>query len=178
MNERPSYVEQTWAPAWVLVLLWVSCLVGAVTLIYGTYVQGSLGHPFGQEPAPTWLLGGSAALCFFIPLAITLIACRLEVEIRRDSMHVAFGPVRLIRRTLGYDEITSIEAVTYRPIRDFGGWGIRFRPGKTAWTVRGNRAVRLTLASGKDFYIGSRFPHRLAERIQVAKRLRESGNSP
>ncbi len=178
MNERPSYVEQTWAPAWVLLLIWVSCLVGAVTLLYGTYVQGSLGQPFGQEPAPTWLLAGSAAVCFVIPLAITFFASRLEVEIRRDSMLAAFGPVRLLRRTIGYDEIASIEAVTYRPIRDFGGWGIRFRPGKTAWIVRGNRAVRLSLANEKDFYIGSRFPHRLAERIQVAKRLRESKNSP
>ena len=171
MNERPSYVEQTWAPAWVLVLLWVSCLVGAGGILWGWSAESGSGS---ASPPPAWLMGSSTVLLIAIPIFITAAASRLEVEVWRDVLRVAFGPLRVLRRTIPFENIESIEAVTYRPIRDFGGWGIRFRPGRTAWTVRGNRAVRLTLADGKEFFIGSRFPHRLAERIQVAQRLQQS----
>lgn len=174
MNERPAYVERTWAPAWVLILLWVSCLVGAGGIIWGWYTEAAAGPGLGTNPAPTWLLMSSAGLCVVIPVFISAAASRLEVEVWADALRVAFGPVRILRKVVPYENIESVEAVTYRPIRDFGGWGVRFRPGRTAWTVRGNRAARLTLDGGKEFFIGSRFPHRLTERIQVAQRLRES----
>lgn len=174
MNERPSYVERTWAPAWVLILLWVSCLVGAGALIWGWYAEATTGTGLGESPAPAWLMASSAGVCLVIPILVSAAASRLEVEVWQDAVRVAFGPLRVLRRTISYDEMGAVEAVTYRPIRDFGGWGVRFRPGRTAWTVRGNRAVRLSLSTGKAFFIGSRFPHRLAERIQVAKQLRAS----
>ena len=173
MPERAVYVERTWAPAWVLILIWAACLVGMVSMIYGAYTQAVLGRPFGNDPGPTWLLVGSSVIFLLIPTLITLLGSRLDVEVWRDRVIVAFGPLRAIRRSVPYEEIEEIEAVTYRPIRDFGGWGIRFRPGRTAWTVRGNKAVRLRLDSGRDFYVGSRFPHRLAERIEVAQQFHE-----
>jgi hypothetical protein len=58
----------------------------------------------------------------------------------------------------------------YRPLREFGGWGIRPRGGKTAWTIRGNQAVKVTLHGGKEVYVGSLFPQRLEERIRTAMR--------
>lgn len=174
MPERAVYVERTWAPAWVLILIWGACLVGMASMVYGAYTRAVLGRPFGSDSGPTWLLVAGPALFLLIPILITLLGSRLDVEVWQDRLVVAFGPVGLIRRSIDYGEILAIEAVTYRPIRDFGGWGIRFRPGRTAWTVRGNKAVRLRLDSGKDFYLGSRFPHRLAERIHVAQQLHES----
>ena len=36
--------------------------------------------------------------------------------------------------------------------------------------VRGNQAVAVTLRSGKEVYVGSRFPQRLAGRIEAAMR--------
>jgi len=170
MPDRPSYHERTWAPPWVLILLWGACLVDAGSLIYGIWPQESLGHPFGDEPAPTWVLGATAAVCLVVPTAVTLLFTRLDVEVWPREMRASFGPLPMIRRSVPYGQVEAVTAVTYRPIRDFGGWGIRFRPGKTAWTVRGNRAVRLDLESGRAFYVGSRFPHRLAERIRSARR--------
>ena len=177
MPERAVYVERTWAPGWVLILIWGACLLGMASMIYGAYTQAVLGRPFGNSPGPTWILVGSSGFFLLIPTLVTLLGSRLDVEVWRTRVIVAFGPLRVIRRSIRYGEILEIEAVAYRPIRDFGGWGIRFRPGRTAWSVRGNKAVRLRLDSGKDFYVGSRFPHRLAERIHVAQQLQESRRS-
>ena len=59
--------------------------------------------------------------------------------------------------------IRSIEVVTYRPIADYGFWGIRTgRDGERALIARGNRGVRLELADGTRLLIGSQRPEALA----------------
>ena len=52
-------------------------------------------------------------------------------EIRGDGLYVRFI-------LFGFNETESAEATKYRPIRDFGGWGIRYgRTGK-AYNVSSN----------------------------------------
>ena len=63
-----------------------------------------------------------------------------------------------------------MRGLTYRPLLEFGGWGIRWRPGRTAWSIRGNQAAAVTLKSGKQIYVGSQHPQRLAGAIQAAMR--------
>ncbi len=56
----------------------------------------------------------------------------------------------------------AAEAVTYSPLGDFGGWGIRMGGNKKkAWTVKGNRALVLELKDGTRFYLGSEKPERI-----------------
>ena len=160
--DAPVYSEKTPAPAWILVILWGSVAVVVVT------VNASL-ETLSQEDGRTLASWTTAGLVTFAS-AVTLLFARLDVDVHVDRVVVAFGPARLVKRTISLDDVTEVMAVTYRPIRDFGGWGLRYRPGKTAWTTRGNRAVRLTLVTGKEVYLGSRFPHRLAERIHTARR--------
>lgn len=52
-------------------------------------------------------------------------------------------------------EIAAAEAVTYRPLRDFGGWGLRYGALGKIYNAKGNEAVRLTFTSGRILHIGS-----------------------
>jgi len=151
------YRERTWAPPWVLALLWTACLAAAVA---------TAGDLLGSEPtyAGIAILG----LTLVFPALVALLFARLDVEVRADHVHIAFGPVQLFRKRIVVTHIESVRSLTYRPIRDFGGWGIRPRGSRTAWTIRGNRAVKVTLRSGKQVYVGSRYPQRLEERIRSA----------
>jgi hypothetical protein len=97
----------------------------------------------------------------------------LEAEIHQDGIRVRWGPFGLIQKFLPFETITKAEAVTYSPLMEFGGWGIRFRGKKRAWTVRGNRAVRMELTSGKIFYLGSDRPERIAEWIRRTERKKD-----
>jgi hypothetical protein len=71
---------------------------------------------------------------------------------------------------MALEEIVSAELVTFRPIRDFGGWGIRHGGGGWAYTVRGNRGVRLTLQYGSPLLIGSQNAEDLYQAIERARR--------
>jgi hypothetical protein len=57
---------------------------------------------------------------------------------------------------------------TYRPIRDYGGWGIRYGRGGKAYNVSGNRGVMLELSDGQKLLIGSQRPEELANAINLA----------
>jgi hypothetical protein len=73
-------------------------------------------------------------------------------------------------RTIAPAQIARWEARTYRPIRDYGGWGVRFGPRGRAYNVSGNRGVEITLANGKRVLVGSQRADDLAAAIaRIAK---------
>ncbi len=160
------YRERTWAPAWVVVILLTACLAAAGAVAYELYKSG----PGGDGSMS--MLGAVAAMAASLGLPILLgtLFARLDVEVQADQVYIAFGPIHLCRKRIPFSEIEAVRGLTYRPLREFGGWGIRPRGGKTAWTIRGNQAVKVTLSSGKDVYVGSLFPQRLEERIRTAMR--------
>lgn len=165
--DRSFYSERTWAPPWFWVLIWGACLLGAGFALHELYAEstGQVAAGTAQRPSAVSLVLVSGFLLVF-PTFLTLASSCLDVEVRTGHLFVAFGPLHLIRKRIPYAAVEAVEAVTYRPIVEFGGWGLRFRRGKTAWSIRGNQAARITLSSGKQVYVGSRFPQRLAERVR------------
>ena len=155
-RRHAAYRERTWAPAWVWILIWGACLAAA----------GATVHSAGRDPMSTTALVLTLGAVLLFPLLMSALFLCLDVEVRADRLFIAFGPLHLVRKRIAYRDMESVEAVTYRPIREFGGWGIRPMGRKTAWTIRGNKAVRIVLRSDKQVYVGSRFPHRLAGRIK------------
>lgn len=101
---------------------------------------------------------GLAALALFFGMA--------SMETRVDDQGVSVRSLYFIRRRFDTGTIRSAEAITYRPLRDYGGWGLRYG-GRKGWAlnVSGNRGVVLHLSTGKDFMIGSQRPDDLAAAI-------------
>ncbi len=94
--------------------------------------------------------------------------CRLIVEVRDDGVYVRFTPFQRRFRGFPAEEIVGAAARTYRPLRDYGGWGIRLAPGgRRAYTVAGNRGCELVLADGRRIMLGSRDPERLEGAIRA-----------
>ncbi len=170
-DDRVHYREQTWAPLWVIALVWGACLAGVigtlVPLMKGVEILGRYDEGMSWS---TFLPLLSVGVVLLVVLALTVAFMRLDVEVRSNHIFIAFGPVHLIRKRIHLSDIESVRGLTYRPLVEFGGWGIRWRPGRTAWTIRGNQAAAITLASGKQIYVGSEHPQRLAGAIQTAMR--------
>ena len=131
--------RQTWI--WLLIVL----LVGITW--YGFLQQIALGKPFGGNPAPDlmmWIFW----IVFGVGLPLLFYFVKLIVEVKEDGIHIRFFPLH--SRTILFKNLRSYEVRQYRPILDYGGWGIRWRPGKGwAYNVSGNRGVQLELLNGK-----------------------------
>jgi hypothetical protein len=101
-----------------------------------------------------------------VPLLFAL--ARLTVEVLADRVEIRYRP--FIRRTILLDAVVAAEAVTYHPVRDYGGWGIKgWSRRKVAYHVRGDRGALLTLADGRTVLLGSQRPDDLVAAVRKGR---------
>ena len=140
---------------------WFPQFVGA--LLGGAAVAAAVSVAAARSLAPLWvrrLLAGAGGL-----LALGGAFTPMRTTVTREGVTVTFGLPGWIRFHIAADEIRGVEAVTYRPLAEFGGWGIRFGAGGTrAYTARGNRGVRIR-TDRRAFLIGSQRPDELADAL-------------
>lgn len=121
----------------------------------------------GRHEDPMWLLV-VVAVAFGIGLPLLVWFLRLTVEVRDDRVEVHYRP--FTRRTIALADVVSVAAVTYRPVREYGGWGVKgWSRRKLAYNVSGNRGVLLTLVDGRTVLLGSRRPDELAAALETAR---------
>jgi hypothetical protein len=121
----------------------------------------SLQAPEGQ--AVPWVVLG-----IILATALLLYSMRLSVQVDAEAIRIRFFP--LWKKTIPLAEVVRWEARTYRPLLEYGGWGIRYTLGKGwAYNVRGNRGVQLELTNGQRILIGSQRAEELAGAIGEAE---------
>lgn len=109
-------------------------------------------------------LSGTLVL-FAVGLAIPafILFIRLQVTVTERAVLVSYRP--FTRRQISFDEIAGATPRTYRPVREYGGWGLRGTRKNRAYTVDGDQGVYLELRDGRTVLIGSRRPRELAAAI-------------
>jgi hypothetical protein len=156
---------------WLLILPLCSGMIG----FFGWAMVEQLVHdrPVGDQPMSDSLLAitGPAFILFGAGLLWLMWTARLVTEVRDDGIHIRFLPFNRDFHGFRWEEIAAFEACTYRPILDYGGWGIRFGSGGKAYNVSGNRGLRLDLVGGRPTHvlIGSQRLEELAMAVESAK---------
>lgn len=85
----------------------------------------------------------------------------------RHEVVVRMGLFRIPILRISLDSILSAEIMEFRPLMDFGGWGIRFGKNKTTgYFMSGKQGVLVTTNIGKKYLLGSDTPERLVQVIQ------------
>jgi hypothetical protein len=104
-------------------------------------------------------------------LVVIILLLHMTTEVTPSDLRVWFGWLPTYRRSVPVESIRSVEVVTYRPIAEYGFWGIRSgRDGERALIARGNRGVRLELTDGSKLLIGSQKPELLAAALDRSLR--------
>jgi hypothetical protein len=129
------------------------------------------------------LLGGIALLLFGLgpdswpglgvigAVAVFLYALRLETEVRTDGIYLKMWPIHRSFRQVSWPEIERYEAREYSPLREFGGWGIRWMPGKIAYNVRGDQGVWIERKDDRAILIGSQKADTFVDAIEKAHEM-------
>ena len=134
MDQEPAYREmQRFRQRW----LWI--LLGGIALLM--LVLGPI----------SWL-----GLVIIGVVAAFLYSLRLETEVRADGIYLKMWPIHRSYRRIAWSDIEQYESRTYSPLRDFGGWGIRWAPGKIAYNVRGNQGIWFERTNRRSVLVGSR----------------------
>ncbi len=117
---------------------WLWALLGGTALIMLV---------FGPVSWPGLVIVGAVAAFVY--------SLRLETEVRSDGIYFKMWPLHRSFRRITWSEIDQYEARTYRHLREFGGWGIRWAPGKRAYNVSGNRGVWIQRTNASGVLVGS-----------------------
>ncbi len=157
-SNEPIYSErQRFRPqdGVLIAVLWLVILAGPAISVWAIFQQLVMGSPFGNNPAPDYVL---VVLVVIVGggLPLFMYSTGLDTEVRDCGTCIRFRPFHRKWVVFGFESIQKAEASTYSPLKDYGGWGIRYgRKGK-AYNVSGNKGVLLTLRDGKNVLIGSK----------------------
>jgi hypothetical protein len=135
----------------VILLVLLVVVVGYFTLIHGHIT------PKPPNDAPDWgkYIGLIVAIIAIVGSTLLILLAALTIEVRQDALYVQYYPFHLSPRKIIYETIAGYQVITYRPIRDYGGWGLKCGLKGKAYNVSGNRGVELEFTDGKTLMLGS-----------------------
>ncbi|HEX6853121.1 MAG TPA: hypothetical protein VF139_17125 [Candidatus Polarisedimenticolaceae bacterium] len=140
----------------------VGMLLGAIPGLIGVVML------IAARSAPSRVTGGSL-IVVSVTVAVSFLVPWLRVEVQGATLTYRFFPFHGKPRIVDLRDVRAARAVTYRPIRDYGGWGIRIGAKGWAYNVSGDRGVELELRDGTLLLIGSQRPEELAAAIESGR---------
>ncbi len=153
-------------------LRWLIALSMALAVPFSIFSLTKIPSEQGSSdilPILTLIIAG---ICVPIAVALLFWVLKLETEVRSDGLYIRFFPAHIHFKRFTTDDLSEYYARKYKPLREYGGWGIRcsLRKGK-AYNVSGNKGVQLVFISGKQLLIGS---HRAEELEEAIRSIMES----
>ncbi|MFC1733957.1 DUF6141 family protein [candidate division KSB1 bacterium] len=159
--------SQRFNPFWI----WILLILILGIWIWGVIQQLFLGIPFGTHPTSdiVLLVIGVIPVGFLILLIIT----KLQTFVKKDGIYLRYFPFHMKQKRIQQSEIKRYAVTEYHPMKDYGGWGIRFALGKKkgkAYNVKGNIGMQLELNNGKNILIGTQRPDAFKKAIDTMKK--------
>lgn len=151
---------QRWSPAvrslLVLLVLATAAGIAVASIVTG---RGSLGTAWPVVAIAAEVVG-------LLAVAVLLWTFRLETVVRPAGLYIRYVPFHLHWRQFAAQDLSECYARTYRPILEYGGWGIRCGWKGRAYNVSGHEGVQLVFKNGKRLLIGSQRSHELDRAIR------------
>lgn len=146
--------EQRFNQWWI----WLLILSLSGFWIWQIVEQVILGKPVGDNPAPDVVV----ILTGLFPLGAIILFrfLILETLIDDEGVHYRFKLFQKKPKLIRPEEIARVEVKKYRPLLDYGRWGIRYGSAKNgnAYNVNGNMGALFEFKNGKRFMLGTQNP--------------------
>lgn len=163
-NGVPIFREEQKFASWLRWLVYLSMGIAACISIFALRKDLAGQNPPETQEVILAILGGIAVP---ILVAALFFLLGLVTEVRSDGLYIRFVPFHIHFKRFVPDDLSEYYARQYKPVREYGGWGIRcsFKNGK-AYNTSGDRGVQLVFKSGKRLLIGSQKAEELEQAIR------------
>tara|TARA_B100001250_G_C19733562_1_gene759705 strand:- start:588 stop:1067 length:480 start_codon:yes stop_codon:yes gene_type:complete len=88
---------------------------------------------------------------------------KLITTINEDGINIIFAP--FTNFIIPFNKIKKYQIRQYRPIIEYGGWGIRYSKYGKAYNVSGKIGLQIELSNGKRLLIGTQNPDTLLQTL-------------
>lgn len=154
------------AYVWTVIVLVSSLVLGTVAwMVVRQVVQG---QPLGARPLSNVALLAGAGFTFVAwgALIALFAAAKLQIEVTTAGLFVRFWPLQRKVRRIPLDDVTVLRAVRFRPLLDYGGYGVRRTRHGAAYALGSGEGVRIDYANGYHLVIESDHPRALEVAIR------------
>lgn len=131
-------------------------------LLYGNIMQFVYNQPFGDNPVTDngLILLTVLILLLLIVSAYLLFGSRLVIEINHSGINYNFHPFFKKTKHIPKESIKTHEVRKYKPIMEYGGWGIKkgIKGKGDAFNISGNIGLQIELKDGKRVLFGTQRP--------------------
>jgi hypothetical protein len=128
--EQPSqFHEKSGFPAWIF---W--SMLSIPTILY---LHEIITSPEDVEPFD-WI-----GLIILAIVGLFIYSIKLKVSIDQKGITYQYPPFRNKPTTIPWDDIQTIELLKINPLKEFGGWGLRYGKLGTAFTTRGRHILHI-----------------------------------
>lgn len=157
MHGRIFKEEQTYKGTWVMYLI---LMLEIPTLIIVSLLV--LNTESGDKSA--FIALGFVAGIMVLVMGLIL---NLKLETRIDERSIQFRYFPFIKwRHIPKEQIVTAEVITFSPLTDHGGWGIKGNKTTKAYTVIGDTGLSLDINQKKQIVLGTQKPKELGEFIK------------
>lgn len=165
-NERQR-VTQWW--------VWAIVIGLNILVLLFLYFQVIQGEPIGNNPVSDTGLYIIAIFIFILSIFF-LYFYRLDTEIREEGIYVRVSPFHWNFVFYSWDEIEESYVRKYKPLLEFGGWGLRGWGDNKAFTARGEFGIQLILKNGKKRLVGTSRPQDAEDALVELGKIELEGN--
>ena len=158
--KEEQYFRQPW--------LWIVILFFPSFSLYGLFKQLMMGIPIGNNPISN---EGVISFSVFIGLGLPILFwfMNLKIRVSKKGFHYQFFPIHIKERLIPFEDISQFKAREYSPLKEFGGWGIRYGFESKAYNVKGNKGLQIVLTNGRKILFGSQHHKELEKALKKAQ---------
>lgn len=142
-DEKPVFAEeQNFDQIWLWAIMGIQMVVVMIPLLLSGQSWGTIATAFLAVMLGMVLLG----------------ALKLNTWMDADGVHYKMKVFHWKVQTIPWEEIDQIHVRKYSPIKEYGGWGIKYGSGGKAFNVRGDYGIQIVKKDGKRILIGTQKP--------------------
>lgn len=149
--------EQHLKNYWIWISIFFSGLGIVAIFAVLLFRQVKQGEVIGNNPMTDTelIITSILTISVYVLIFLLLRLIRLITIISDQGIQFKYFPFHLKFHEIKKSEIESYDVITYKPIRDYGGWGIKIGKNGKAYNVYGNQGLIVKLTSGKKVLFGT-----------------------
>lgn len=112
-----------------------------------------------QTDINPWIVLGIMILNSLV--ALMMLFTKLKTSYNDTGIELTYFPLIIKKKIIPWSDVEYAYVRQYAPIREYGGWGLRYGKKGKAYNTKGNMGLQLEMKNGKKLLIGTQKPEEL-----------------
>ena len=166
LHREVQYVRQKF----IVAIVAFSALLPVSFFTIGIILQIGYGIEFGEKPMSNQelIIRTTISVIFALLVLMLFKFSNLTIEVKTDGFYYQYFPFHMSVKKIGKEVVKSVTLRAFRPIAEFGGWGIRYGFGRRGkgYIASGNTGVQFVLNNDKKLLFSTTEPEKMRLAIE------------